>query len=348
MGGDVSTNAPVGSLERHAPSCPLGADGAAPSIREMADRAIAWMNHGHALASRDAGMEALVAYAHAIVLLRPLPFAENPAWANSLGAALMNHGQLLHRVHGIARATGALASFAEAIVILTPIPAEVVPWARRNLAGTHLNRANLQLDLAAASRAVLQPALRTSSAHAEAPRHLDQARTDAESALALVAATERDRPVDAELALKARRARCDVLGQQLVDASATVQDELANLAGDTVDDALALIHHWAARDASAAEAFAPLAERFFRFGCELYRRHQPHFLVEFIEENLVAVPTHADELRAIAHLALDAALADGALPALHLVDDPVSERALRTRADLHTARERLAAPPLSA
>jgi hypothetical protein len=81
--------------------------------------------------------------------------------------------------------------------------------------------------------------------------------------------------------------------------------------------------------------------RFFRFGCELYRRHQPHFLVEFIEENLAVAPVFADEMRIIAHLALDTALADGAAPALHRLGDAASERALEARAQIQAARERL-------
>ncbi len=52
---------------------------------------------------------------------------------------------------------------------------------------------------------------------------------------------------------------------------------------DLVDDALALIRHWAAR---GEHSFQPLAVRFFHYGTQLYRFHQPHFLAEFIQENL--------------------------------------------------------------
>lgn len=305
-------------LEGHAPSGPRGADGAAPSSEERiaCDRAIQWMNRGHALSLRDAGREALVAYAHAITLLRPLPLAENPAWANSLGAALMNHGQLLHRVQGVARADEALPAFAEAIALLSAIPSIDVPWARRNLAGTHINRANLLLDLSC-------------FAAAEA---------DARSARSLVVASENVHLVDADLALKALRALCDALGQQIAHADAAQQDVLATEGGDSADAALALVRYWTAR---SENAFAPLAVRFFRFGAEIYRRHQPHFLVEFLEENLDAAPTYADELRSIAHLAIDGALADGASPVRHTFGDPASERALATRSDLAAARGRL-------
>src|SRR5690606_37241205 len=66
--------------------------------------AVRWMNRGCAFMERGdpASLdEALTCYARAISLLRTLPLAEHPSWANSLGAALMNQGQLLHRRHGL-------------------------------------------------------------------------------------------------------------------------------------------------------------------------------------------------------------------------------------------------------
>jgi hypothetical protein len=301
------------------------------------DEAVRWMNVGCDLSLRNAGTEALAAYARAIELLGPLPLHAHPAWANSLGAALMNHGQLLHRVHGLARAGDALRSFDEAIGILAAVPADVVPWARRNLAGTHINRANLLLDLAA-NAFVVPPSGGALKKHACS----DLILADARSALALVAATERTDSIAADLALKARRVHCDALGHLLVSASSAQQDVLATTAAELVDDALALIRFWSARGESG---FAELAVRFFRFGTELYCRHQPHFLVEFIEENLAVAPSCADELRAIAHLAFDAALADGTAPRLLTLDDPVAERALRTREEVVAARARLSTHP---
>jgi hypothetical protein len=43
----------------------------------------------------------------------------------------------------------------------------------------------------------------------------------------------------------------------------------------------------------------------------------------------------------IAHLAIDAGLAEGLRPALLRLDDPASERALNTRRELDRARTRL-------
>src|SRR6478609_6570778 len=189
--------------------------------RDARDRAIAWMNRGHTLLVKDgdpALAGALEAYNEAIALLRPLPLGENPEWANSLGAALMNRGQLLHRLHGVTQATLALAAFDEAIVLLRELPADNTPWPRRNLTGTFVNRANLLLDLGQFHSADL------------AARH----------ALALAVPHERGELVDADLALKARRALGDALGRQLVMPGAD-QDNIAREASDIVDDALALI-----------------------------------------------------------------------------------------------------------
>lgn len=326
MGGDVGASA---TASREA------GERSSRSAVAARDEAVRWMNHGCDLSLRGDGAGAIAAYARAIALLRPLPLGTQPAWANSFGAALMNHGQLLHRVHGIARSAEALESCAEAIAVLAAIPAEVVPWARRNLAGTYINRANLLLDVEAAGSSSTAAA----SGRGSGGVGFQHSVTDARAALALVVAVERADPVDADLALKARRVWCDALGQQLVFASRAQQDALASEAADLVDDALAVVRYWTTRGESA---FAELAVRFFRFGTELYRQHQPHFLVEFIEENLRAAPAQTDEMRVVAHLALEQALADGSAPALLTLDDPVAERALHTREAITRAYAQLA------
>lgn len=232
--------------------------------RDRRDLAVAWMNRGYAsmLGGDRAGLlSAFDAYQTAIDLLRPLvlPVAVDPSWANSLGAALMNFGHLLHRLHGTQRASDALAVFAEAEQILAPISPATVPWAPRNLAGTRINRANLLLDLQCPTEAA----------------------ATARRALGAVQLGERRAAIDADLALKARRALCEALGQLLVGAGSAA-DALATEASDVVDDALGLIRHW--RDEQVE--FRELALRFFRFGTQLYRLHQPHFLAEFIREHL--------------------------------------------------------------
>jgi len=287
------------------------------TLLELRDRAIAWMNRGHELMLRgdETGLAgSLDAYNEAITILRRMPVAGNPAWANSLGAALMNRGHLLHRLHGTGQAAPALAAFDEAANVLKAISTDDNAWPRRNLAGTLLNRANLLLDLG----------------------RLDAACTVARDALALSLSHEREHLIDADLALKARRALADALGQLLVVRQAD-QEEFARQASDTVDDALAVIRHWSAQ---AGATLRLLAMRFFRFGVQLYRFHQPHFLAEFIEENL---PPADEEFRIIALEAIDAALADDKNSGgIFTIGDPASERRRQTLQDLGVLRTRLA------
>jgi tetratricopeptide (TPR) repeat protein len=288
----------------------------ASDLTTRRDLGIAWMNRGHSqllLNNPTGDAAALAAYAEAIALLRPLPPAGNPSWANSLGAALMNYGQLLHRVHGTARADEALAAFEAAAAVLRPLPAEDNPWPRRNLAGTQINRANLLLDL----------------------QRWTEAAAAAREALALSQPGELGGLVDADLTLKARRALGDALGQLLVAPGAD-QEALAVEASDVVDDAMALIRHWAAR---GEKNFRPLAVRFFHYGTHLYRFHQPHFLAEFIRENLAL----ADELRPIAQKTVAVALTDPTPAGLYLtLGDAATERHLQTRRELETLRAQLA------
>jgi hypothetical protein len=280
------------------------------------------MNMGHDLLLRDFCAEAVDAYTCAIELLRTLPLEENLSWANSLGAALMNRGQLVHRAHGLARADVALTDFANAIATLEPIPLSVVPWARRNRSGALLNRANLLLDLG----------------------RITEARDDAVASLALISSDEHRSVVDAGLALMARRALCDAIGQVIADSGPREQDRLAHEVSDIVDGALALVRDWSRR---GEDSFAQLAVRFFRFGCELYRRHQPHFLAEFVSENLEAASSDAFEMHAIASEAVDAALEDAARPEFLTVGDPRSERIVETHRTLSAMRAALGGSPAS-
>lgn len=277
-------------------------------LTDRRDAALVWMNRGHALSLQDDAPAALHAYAQAVALLRTLPVAENHAWANHLGAARMNLGQLLHRVHGLARAADALAEFDAALATLRPAAHAGHTWARRNLAGSHLNRANLLLDLGRTTDAV--PAAR--------------------AALALATPAEHADPVDADLALKARRALADALGRLLVAPHAD-QDALAAEASDLVDDALALIRFWSGR---GVNAFQPLARRFLHYGIRLYQLHQPHFLPEFLTENLPLVDATA---RTAALEAIVLLLAERHHTIL-TVGDPVTERRLRLWRDLEALR----------
>lgn len=282
---------------------------------DLRDRAIGWMNRAHELMLRgdDSNLTAAVeCYGEAIQLLRPLPLGQNPSWANSLAAAYMNRGQLLHRLHGTDQAAVALESFREAIALLQPLADSSNPWPRRNLAGTLLNRANLLLDLDQPGPAV----------------------SDARAALFLSDPFARDEIVEAELALKARRAVCDALGRIIVAPNAD-QKQVASLASDLVDESLELVRHWNAREAGA---FREIGARLFRYGAQLYRIHQPQFLAEFVEENLAAAP---GETPAIAREVIAATLADHSRGEFFVAGEDSSERRLRLCRELEALLAKL-------
>ena len=143
--------------------------------------------------------------------------------------------------------------------------------------------------------------------------------------------------MDADLALKARRALGDALGHLLVAPGAD-QEALARQASDVVDDALALIHHWTPQ---SPISFRALALRFFRYGAQLYRLHQPHFLAEFVAENC---PPDDPPFKSIALEVIDAALVDKPAPGQFLtIGDPASERRRQVWNDLSALRSRLTA-----
>src|SRR3954470_11927111 len=124
----------------------MSADPANPRLAQfnnVYDLGVSWMNRGHALMQSGGDknlVDAIASYAQAITVFRQLPVTENTSWANSFGAALMNHGQLIHRVYGNARATESFASFNRAVSVLVPLCANEAdranPWPRRILAGT--------------------------------------------------------------------------------------------------------------------------------------------------------------------------------------------------------------------
>jgi len=279
---------------------------------------VAWMNRGSALqrfGERDRTAAALAAYEQAIARQRSLAFAEDAALSVSLAAALMNRSLLLHRLHGIDRAAEALAASQEAELFLRPLfTAEAPAVVRRNLAGTIVNRANLLLDLG----------------------DVDAAMDAASAALAVVADAERNEFECAAIALMARRALCDALGRQLVEPGID-QEAVARTASDVVDDALELARNWSAL---GAEGFGPLVPRLYLFGARLYRVHQPHFLGEFLLEQLEATPT--PELLAIAADAIAGALTDLDRPHLLLAGMPATERLRATFRELRVAQARVA------
>ena len=310
-------------------SRPQSPESARPLSPEFQRRlAIVWMNRGNALQKQPHAEdleEAVRSYDQAIGLLAASQGSEDFAARNSLGAAWMNRGQALHRQGTAPTLQEALRSQREAIAVLRTLPLQQDISFRLNLAGALMNEANVLLGDGLG-------------------RH-DQARTSAKAALALVLTQEAIHPDAAGLALQARRALCDAIGQLLVANTTNLSlSVLADEAGDVVDDGLALARLW---ERKGRRDLRPLAERLFYFGVQLYRLHQPQFLAEFVLESLdpERSPGALPGTPAL-HKAAEDAVA-GALDALRGVqrlttEDPLSARLLQTWQELQTASTRLA------
>lgn len=153
MGRDVKTLAPQFASES------LGDH--LSEIEAQHQQAAGLMNEGFAFLSQgDAAAlsQGIEKYSQAIALFQLLPPNRNPAWSNSLGAAWMNRGSLYHRLYGASQAALALQDFDDAIAILNALSLDGQTWPRRNLAGTHLNRAQLLI--------YLKPSTKPSAEHA--------------------------------------------------------------------------------------------------------------------------------------------------------------------------------------
>lgn len=306
-------------------------DRALDSLRDSPDAhqpiGLVWMNRGNTaqkLASQHAATPAratealglaVASYDAAIAAFQQLPL-DTPEFRNHLGAAWLNRGHALIFVSP----ADAASSFRQAAAELAQLPLAADPSYPLNLAGAHTNLAHILLDS--------EPA-----AAADAARH----------ALEVLEPLERAHEAFAGLSLRARRALVMALGTQLTAAEAAGQplNALASEATDAVDDGLALAREL---EEHGFSHHRPLAQRLFRLGTQLYGRHQPHFLGEFVLESLSLPPFAADaEFRALADVALREALT--ALQHAPVPENP--ERALAAIRSLREAQQQIATfPPL--
>jgi hypothetical protein len=229
--------------------------------------AAGWMNRGDALTrlgSAENLAEAARSYDEALALLRALELKSNSLFRKRLTLALMNRGVTLLAQGTASSVRDALASFDEAIALFRN-PAAVADTETRSILACGLtNRGNALL--------LIQPA---------APA---LARASVEEALALIAGLEQQEFSAAETGLKARHILCRAIALQLADHGVTpVSEDLVAAVTDAVEDALKLARSWEAR---GERRLRGLAEELFRFGAHAYQIHQPHFLAEFLLENL--------------------------------------------------------------
>jgi hypothetical protein len=149
------------------------------------------------------------------------------------------------------------------------------------------------------------------------------------------------------MSLRAHRAAVMAAGSLLSRAAAAGQTvtELVSTATDLVDDGLALARDFEAR---RHMQLRPLAARLFRLGAQLYGRHQPQFLAEFLLENLRSPSLGIDaEFQTIAYDAIAEALAILKRPHLHISETHDAKQRLATARSLRAAQSLLRIVPSS-
>lgn len=227
-----------------------------------------WMNRGDALTrlgSADELRDALSSYDEALTHLRELPMNESPLFIKRLAIAWLNRGITLLKQATPGSVAQAVQSFREAISAAQNFHSANSVEGTVLLAGAWMNHANALVQLS--------------------PPEVGEARNATNEALKLCRPTEQNDPSVAEIGFKARHILCQALAHLLAghEMPSTQRDELLIEATEAVDEGLALARHWEAR---GAVQFRSQAADLFRFGCRVYQTHQPHFLTEFLLENL--------------------------------------------------------------
>lgn len=228
--------------------------------------AACWLNRAEALTrlGPDHHALALRAYGEALVLLRPLPLGGDARFSKRLAIAHQNRALVLAAQNPPATAE-AIAALVDAIAVLDHAEALDAPERDYLLAVVWMNLATLQ-----ASGSTIESDL----AAGEAARR----------ALALVKAHEYEDAAAAEAGLKARHVLCHIAARRL-SVERESETVMANVhdATDLADEGLALVREWERR---GVDRFRNLASDLFRFGALVYAYYQPHFLHEFLSEEL--------------------------------------------------------------
>lgn len=274
-------------------------------------RGIALLQHGdHASA-----VEALRCFDEALALRRQIPTSRNSFQGYLLAACLLNRADALVRLGDAERLGSALTAFDEAIGILRQLPLDEDERYPRRLAMALHNGGLLRqvsggpdgVELGATAfgeaidildrdhstripdrdylRGVVWLSLANLEAVREDPDADRRARDAVKMSLGHLAGLETTDSAAAEAGVRARHVLCrccaSALSRPAIPGEPMPDD--VHDATDAVDDGLALVRGWEQRE---VVHLRPLAFDLFRFGARVYARYQPHFLREFIEENM--------------------------------------------------------------
>ena len=286
-------------------------------VQSINDAASVLMKRGIAYLEeprREAAIDALHCFDEALGLRRRVPAGYSPFQGYLLAACLLNRADALVRLNDPSALAAALGSYEEGIEVLRALPLDQDPRYPRRLAMACQNRGlALQIrgqegdaEASAATfaeaievldherctavsdrdylRAVVWLNIASLRAVDAAPESHAAAREAALRALAYVQGIEKHDLKAATAGLHARHVLCRLCADSLAqsDDEADMPDDVHE-ATDAVDEGLALVRSWERR---GVEAFRAFAFDLFRFGARVYARYQPHFVDEFIAENM--------------------------------------------------------------
>lgn len=221
--------------------------------------AAAWMNRADALMRLEPQAnqkKAKDSHEEALKVLNRMPEGSHPSLPARRALALMNCA-LLGLDGSNERVQDAATQLDEAIRICQTAPPQSSQECLRVLIGIQLNRSILLLQY-----------------------NPKQSWLDAKAVLALTAPIEKREILTAEAGLKARHLLCHSL--TMLPPQEMVDDWICE-ATDAVDEGLALVREWPPAERAH---LMNLNYELFRFGLLVYRIWQPHFLSEFILENI--------------------------------------------------------------
>jgi hypothetical protein len=236
--------------------------------------AACWLNRADALVRLGDAAQistALQSYDEGIALLGDLPFAEDARFPRRLAIAHQNRGLAL-QAQGMAGVADAVTAFADAIAVLEHEHAAAIPDRDHLLAVVWVNLA------------IAQAALGTDEA-------CPLARDAAARAVSMVKDVEERDEHAAEIGLMARHVLCHTMARHLSATSDGTVNEDVHETTDIVDEGLGLARRW---EQAGVVRFRAIAHDLFRFGARVYALYQPHFLDEFVRDNLDPARSSAD------------------------------------------------------